>query len=109
MTFDITQIIQSVLTILVVVITGIVIPAIKSHTTAEQRSTVEAMIKTLVYAAEQLADTGVITLPKKEWVLQEINTWLKDSNISFNVEEVNAMIEAAVRELNINQGAIKSV
>lgn len=107
MAFDITQIIQSVFTIIIIVLTGIIIPYIKSNTTNQQQAMIESTIKTLVYAAEQLAATHVIDIPKKEWVLHELNLWLADKKISFDEEAINAMIEAAVRELNINQGSVK--
>lgn len=107
MQIDVTQIIQLCITIIVVVLTGIIIPWIRSNTTNNQKAIVESTIKTLVYAAEQLQATGVINIPKKEWVLHELNAWLGQKKIVFNEDEVNAMIEAAVRELNIEQGTVK--
>lgn len=107
MQIDVTQIIQSCIAIVVVVLTGIIIPWIRSNTTNNQKAIVESTIKTLVYAAEQLQATGVINIPKKEWVLHELNAWLGQKKIVFNEDEVNAMIEAAVRELNIEQGTVK--
>ena len=43
------------------IITYKVIPWIKARTTQTQREIISSAVKTLVYAAEQLAKTGVIT------------------------------------------------
>ena len=50
-----------------------------------------------VYAAEQMFEAGLIDIPKKEYVIQFINDRFK---FKINEDELDALIEAAVHEMN---------
>ena len=52
--FDITTIIEAVFMLLAAIITAIVIPYIKSKTTASQQAEINAWVKIAVTAAEQI-------------------------------------------------------
>ena len=52
--FDITTIIEAVFMLLAAIITAIVIPYIKSKTTASQQAEINAWVKIAVSAAEQI-------------------------------------------------------
>ena len=52
--FDITVIIEAVFALLAAIITAIVIPYIKSKTTASQQAEINAWVKIAVTAAEQI-------------------------------------------------------
>lgn len=104
-----TKIVISIISIAGAILSYILIPLIKSKTTQEQRENVYQWVKIAVYAAEQMADAGLIQLPKKEYVINYINKKLEDKEINFQLseEDLDAMIEAAVRELNIAQAELK--
>lgn len=97
---DITIILQAVLALLGTIITVVIIPLIRSKTTAEQQATIQAYVNIAVYAAEQIMKTPGMGEAKKKYVMDYL--WTK--NITFNADEIDAVIEAAVKELNIAQG-----
>ena len=94
--FDITPIFEAILALVAVVITSIVIPYIKKRTTTEQQKEIVAWVKIAVTAAEQIyAGTGRGS-EKKMYVVD----WLADRNITVDTNKIDALIEAAVYELN---------
>lgn len=94
MQFDLTQIILAVITLMGSVVTSFIIPLLKQKLTEKQQETLLALIKTGVYAAEQLKDTGS---DKKEYVKQ----LLAEKGYDADLNEIDAAVEAAVKELKI--------
>ena len=88
-----------IIPILGIIITGLIIPFIMQKTTKEQRDNICFWVKVAVNAAEQMQDAGLISIPKKEYVLGFIG------NKGFNIpeQELDTLIEAEVKELNIVQ------
>jgi hypothetical protein len=105
MTIDLTQIILAIITLIFGVLMRYVIPSAKEHMNKQQLELLQIAVKTGVYAAEQLynSDQGK---EKREYVIN----FLKDHGYIVDPEKiedpVRAMIEAAVRELKIEQSAI---
>lgn len=93
---DITPIIEAVFALIGVVITVIVIPYIKSKTTAAEQQEINAWVKIAVAAAEQIYKGSGRGDEKKQYVLN----WLKEHGITVDEQAIDAMIEAAVYELN---------
>lgn len=93
--FDITNIIEAVFALIAVVVTAIVIPYIKSKTTANQQAQINAWVKIAVAAAEQIYVGSGLGADKKAHVVN----FLKSKGITLDVESIDAMIEAAVYEL----------
>ena len=83
--FDITVIIEAVFALLAAIITAIVIPYIKSKTTASQQ-------------AEQIYTGSGRGEEKKAYVLN----WLQEHGITVDAEKLDALIEAAVYDLTNN-------
>lgn len=98
--FDITMIIEAGFALLAAIITAIVIPYIKSKTTASQQAEVNAWVKIAVTAAEQIYTGSGRGEEKKAYVLN----WLQEHGITVDAEKLDALIEAAVYELT--QGII---
>lgn len=90
MTIDLTPIFQAIIALLAALVTYKLIPWIKSKTTAEQQAILNATIKTLVYAAEQIYGAG-----GGEEKLKYVQEQLKARGYDVDV----AAIEAAVREM----------
>ena len=65
MEYNITTIIQAVFALIAAVITVIVIPYIKSKTTAQQQAEINAWVKIAVSAAEQIYNGSVAVLRRK--------------------------------------------
>lgn len=93
---DITTIIEAVFALAAAVITAIVIPYIKSRTTAQQQAEINAWVKIAVAAAEQIYTGSGRGEEKKAYVLN----WLAEHGITMDKDRINALIEAAVYDLN---------
>ena len=70
MEYNITTIIQAVFALIAAVITVIVIPYIKSKTTAQQQTDIEGWVRVAVSAAEQLYKGSGRGPEKKAYVLE---------------------------------------
>lgn len=95
-------IINVIIPVLGIIITFIIIPFIIEKTTKEQRDTIIAWVTIAVSAAEQMKDAGLLEMPKKEYVVEFIN----QKGFKISMEELDLIIEAAVKELNLNQGKV---
>ena len=93
---DITTIIEALFALVAAVITAIVIPYIKSRTTAQQQAEINAWVKIAVTAAEQIYRGSGRGEEKKEYVLN----WLAEHGIRLEAARIDALIEAAVYDLN---------
>lgn len=94
--YDITPIAEAVFALAAAVITAIVIPYIKSRTTAQQQAEISAWVRVAVSAAEQIYKGSGRGEEKKQYVL----AWLREHGATVDADELDALIEAAVYELN---------
>lgn len=102
MTFDITPIIEAVIALAGVVVSCVLIPYIKSKTTAEQQKEINAWVKIAVSAAEQIYVGSGRGEEKKAYVIK----WLREHGITVDESKLDALIEAAVYELTNGEGLI---
>ena len=102
MTIDLTQIILAIITLIGAIITRYVIPWIKSKLSDHQYETFTALVRVGVFAAEQLF-TSEQWKEKKQYVVD----LLKENGYKVDSTAVDALIEATVRELRIEQGGAK--
>lgn len=94
MNIDYTELLQAIIALLATLITTFVIPLIRKKLSAEKTEELKKWVGVAVKAAEQLygSKTGQ---EKKEYVV----AFLMSKGIVFDVDEVNAMIEAEVYKL----------
>lgn len=92
---DITIIIEAVFALVAAVITAIVIPYIKSRTTAQQQAEINAWVRIAVSAAEQIYTGSGRGEEKKAYVIN----WLRQHGVTVDESKLDAMIEAAVYDL----------
>lgn len=90
--FDATTIIEALVALIAAVISAIVIPYIKSKTTAQQQAQLVSWVKIAVAAAEQIYAGSGRGEEKKAYVLD----WLQAHNITVDESKLNALIESAV-------------
>ena len=95
-TTDITPILQAVFYLILAVIGVFVVPYIKSKTTVDQQHEIIAWVRIAVSAAEQIYKGVGRGEEKKEYVLD----WLAEKGIKVDADEIDALIESAVFELN---------
>ena len=93
---DYTAIFEAVITLIGAIITCVIIPWIKSKTTAEQQEKINMWVKIAVNAAEQIYVGSGRGEEKKKYVIEFLN------NIGVKVSEdrIDALIESAVYALN---------
>ena len=92
---DITPIIEAVAALAGAVITAVLIPYIKSRTTAAQQEEINGWVRVAVAAAEQIYYGSGRGEEKKAYVL----AWMKEHGITLDEQKVDALIEAAVFDL----------
>lgn len=93
---DFTGIFEAVFALVGVVITAVVIPYIRSRTTAQQRAELNAWVRIAVSAAEQMYKGSGRGEEKKAFVLE----WLNKHGVTVDEAKLDTLIEAAVHELN---------
>ncbi len=92
-------IVKVVIPILGAIITYILVPFFKSKTTKQQRENIYFWVRVAVQAAEMIfVDKGQGKL-KKEYVVE----FLTSKGIDVTLQELDVLIEAAVKELNLVQ------
>ena len=93
---DLTSVFEAAVALAAAIITAVLIPLIKSKTTAQQRLEISQWVKIAVQAAEQTIKGAGMGEKKKVFVL----TWLEQHDVHLDEDKIDAMIEAAVYELN---------
>lgn len=99
---DSINILQVVLTLLSVVITGIVIPLIRAKVSKTDLEKALVITDIAVKAAEQIYKESGKGPIKKKYVVD----YLRKSGLDLSDEEINALIEATVKELNLWQAEL---
>lgn len=92
---DITTIIEAVFALIAAAITAVIVPYIRSKTTAQQQDEINMWVEIAVSAAEQLFKGDGRGKEKKQYVL----TWLNEHGVTVEESKLDALIEAAVHAL----------
>lgn len=91
---DITPIIEAVIGLVSLIVTGFLIPFLKQKLSNEKREKLKSWVSIAVAAAEQIMK-GKTGLEKKEYVV----SFLLSKGLVFDIDEVTAMIESEVYKL----------
>lgn len=94
--FDITLVVEAVGLLIAAVITGILVPYIRSRTTAEQQEIINMWVEIAVTAAEQIFTGSGRGAEKKRYVIE----FLAKKGFKLDEASLDAMIESAVEALN---------
>lgn len=100
---NIEVIVKVLIPILGAIITYILVPLILQKTTKEQRNNIYFWVKIAVGAAEQIYKEKGQGKLKKEYVVD----FLVSKGINITIQELDVLIEAAVKELNLVQEQLK--
>lgn len=92
---DITPIIETIFTLISLVVTIFVVPYIKAKTNEKQQAEINGWVKIAVDAAEQIYAGHGRGAEKKEYVI----SFMEDHGFILDAEKVEALIEAAVYQL----------
>ena len=101
-------IVEAVIVIILLIVTGYLIPLIKNKIGDDKFNQIAEWVKFAVLKAEQVltAETGE---QKKEYVMSFINEVLAENKINITAEQLDVLIESAVKEMNIAQNKIKKI
>ncbi|NLY08516.1 MAG: phage holin [Tissierellia bacterium] len=89
----------AVLTIISALVTGLLIPYLRGKIKAEDRKKILTIVKYAVMAAEQLFNESGQGEIKKQYVIE----YLAKQGFKLNTDELDMLIESAVKELNLWQ------
>jgi hypothetical protein len=92
----IVEICTIIISLIGAVITYMVIPYIRSKTSAQQQENIKFWVNVAVDAAEQIFLNPKMGTTKKEYVLK----FLKEKGFNVSETDLDTLIEAAVLELN---------
>ena len=84
------------------IITYLIVPLIKQKTTKEQRENIYFWVRVAVQAAEMIFNEKGKGKDKKQYVID----FLTSKGINITMQELDVLIEAAVKELNIIQDKV---
>lgn len=96
---DLTPIVNAVITLIAAIVTTFLIPWIKSKIDAAKLDQIVEWVGIAVRAAEQIYNESGMGEKKKQYVLD----FLASKGFTLDPDSINAMIEAAVKDLNIEQ------
>lgn len=96
---DLTPIVNAVIALIAAIITTFLIPWIKSKIDAAKLAQIVEWVGIAVRAAEQIYNESGMGEKKKQYVLD----FLASKGFTLDPDSINAMIEAAVKDLNIEQ------
>ena len=101
---DYTEIITSVIALLMAILTGIVIPVVKSKLSDDKYNTIKNIVTTGVYFVEQISKNDIFKAEDKfNGAYNYIVDQLQSKGINFDANEVRTLIEAEVGKLNFNK------
>lgn len=92
-TFIILKVVVSVVT---VIVTGFVVPALKSYIDDRKNSQIYSLIETAVRAAEQTITGSGKGAIKKEQVVELVTKWLQERGLSISEDQLDQLIEESV-------------
>ena len=93
---DLTPIFTALITLIGAIITYFAVPVLRGKISADKLKEVIKWVTIAVAAAEQMKKAGLIAVPKKDFVI----AFIKDKGITITDSELDALIEAAVFEIN---------
>ena len=96
---DLTPIVNAVIALVAAIITTFLIPWIKSKIDAAKLAQIVEWVGIAVRAADQIYNESGMGETQKQYVLD----FLADKGFTLDPNSINAMIEAAVKNLNIEQ------
>ena len=99
--------IEAALVVVFIIMSRYLIPMIKNKLREDKFNEVATWVKFAVLKAEQVltASTGE---QKKEYVISFMDELLEVSKIDITAEQLDVLIESAVKEMNIAQNKIKT-
>lgn len=103
MNIDLTQIVVAVIGVLGVIITTVVVPWIKANTTERTQTIIDNIVKTAVYAAQQMYSPEQWQ-EKKTYAIEAVDKALRARGIVLDTDEISNAIEAMLKSVKTELG-----
>lgn len=94
---DLTQVVISLIGLLIVAVSTVLIPYLKQKYNAEQMAQIEFWVDVAVRAAEMIYIGSGRGAEKKEYVIKFLNS----KGFTIDMDSIDAMVEAAVLQLKM--------
>lgn len=101
---EVYDILQIVVCVFFVVFGIVVVPYIKAATDKEKLNKWKSLAQTAVNCAEMVLSGGKV---KKEWAVNFLNGMINKNGTVLTLDQISALVEAAVMELKIAEGLNK--
>ena len=98
MNLDLTQIVVALIGLLGIIITSVVVPMIKANTSVKTQTIISNIIKTGVYAAQQIY-TPEQWEEKKQFAMEQVTKDLEQYGVVLDEDSISDAIEAALKEI----------
>lgn len=93
------RIILAVISLLGAIITGVLVPYLKTKYDANKMAQIQFWVEVAVKGAEQIFTDPQSGEQKKQYVIDYLNS----KGVKITMEDLDMLIEAAVKELNLEQ------
>ena len=98
MNLDLTQIVVALIGLLGIIITSVVVPMVKANTSVKTQVIIANIIKTAVYAAQQIY-TPEQWEEKKRFAMEQAIRGLEQYGVTLDEDTISDAIEAALKEI----------
>lgn len=98
------KIILSLISILGTILTTVVVPYVKEKIGNEKLAKYEEWAMLAVQCAEMIFKEQGMGVDKKEYVVNFLNEMFNKNKIVITEEQLNILIESAVKEMKLNEG-----
>lgn len=98
------EVVLGIVSIIMTVLTGILIPYIKEKIGNEKLVKYEYWVSTAVKCAEMIFNEQGMGETKKEYVVNFLNEMFNKNKIVITPEQIEILIESAVKEMKLDEG-----
>lgn len=97
------MIVRIIFTVLAVIVSSVVVPALKKYVQSQENQQIYELIGTAVRAAEQTIKGSGVGALKKEQVLKFVSDWLASKGLAVREDQLDQMIEECVYLMNYSK------
>ena len=98
------KILLGVVSVVITVLTGVLLPFIKEKIGNEKLAKYEYWVLTAVQSAEMIFSEKGMGKAKKEYVVKFLNELINKNKVVITEEQLNVLIESAVKQMKLDEG-----
>lgn len=97
------EIILGIVSIVITILTGILIPFIKEKIGNEKLAKYEYWVSTAVQSAEMIFNEKGMGETKKEYVVNFLNKLFNQNKVVITADQIEILVESAVKQMKLNE------